>query len=801
MNKPIILLVDDIPANIQIAVKLLMREEYETIVTTSGLDALKIVNIVQPDLILLDIMMPEMDGFETCIKLKELDKSKDIPVIFLTARTELEDLVKGFELGAVDYIFKPFHKEELLARVKTQLKLKKSDDLLKQGLTEAQKIAQLGSWVWDIKTNTINWSKQLYHILGISRSEIRLDYETFLKFIHPDDKECFIQSINKSLSQHDPLDLNHRIKTLDQIQKIVHTQGKIVLDTDGNPVKMLGTMQDITERKQTETQLKKLSLAIEQSINIVFITDNEGRIEYVNPMFELVTGYNKHEVIGQNPRILKSEETADSYYVNLWKTIKAARTWKGGFKNKMKDGSYYWVKGLVSPIIDEAGKVTNYLAIQEDISEKVLSEQKIQYLRNYDKKTGLLNRESFINILDDWLRLNKHGIFILNDIDEFKLVNEVYGHHIGDEFLKRVIAIIKEITENLVIREDYILGRFGGDEIVLAIQSKDEKEAIAIAEEIRKKVESFRFTSDSIRTTISSGIISFPDHGDNVSQLLSRVDLAVYRAKESGKNRNYLFTHEDKDIDILYTKLINRDRIIQALEEDLLDLWFQPILNLKDNLIHHYEVLVRMKGDDGNYILPGEFIPTAESLGLIDAIDRRVTEKTILYQAQCQNKGLDLSFAMNLSGKHLGKAELLDFLKEKIDEYKANPKKLVFEITETAAIQDLEKAIHFINHLKKLGCRFSLDDFGVGYTSFVYLREMNVDFIKIDGLFIRKLHEQKSDQGIVRAITTVARELDINTIAEFVEQPEVVHLLKAFHVDYAQGYLIGKPQPNISLEK
>jgi EAL domain-containing protein (putative c-di-GMP-specific phosphodiesterase class I) len=273
------------------------------------------------------------------------------------------------------------------------------------------------------------------------------------------------------------------------------------------------------------------------------------------------------------------------------------------------------------------------------------------------------------------------------------------------------------------------------------------------------------------------------------------VDAAVFRAKELGKNRCHLFSPEDdRGIENIHSRLRQKERILRALEEDRFEPWFQPILDLNDQQIHHYEALARMC-EDGNIVLPGAFIPTAEALGLINAIDRTITQKTIHYQANLKQHGHDLSFTINISGKHLGSEELLAFLRTTIDKSGADPSRLVFEITETAAIRDLEQAITFIKALKTLGCRFALDDFGVGFTSFIYLREMNVDFIKIDGAFIRRLHEHRHDQGIVKAIITVARDMRVKTVAEFVEQEETLNLLKKFEVDYAQGFFIGKPAP------
>jgi len=300
-----------------------------------------------------------------------------------------------------------------------------------------------------------------------------------------------------------------------------------------------------------------------------------------------------------------------------------------------------------------------------------------------------------------------------------------------------------------------------------------------------------------IRATASIGVVFYPEHGRTTKELFTKVDAALYRAKETGKNRCHLYNPKDKVLENIHLRFRQKISIQKALAEGRFAPWFQPLLSLADNKIHHYEALARMKDEEGNILLPGTFIDTAERFGLIGSIDRMITEKTMRLQAELSRKGRDLSFGMNLSGKELGDEELLLFLQSKITETGADPSRLVFEITETAAVHDLDKAVRFINDLKAMGCRFSLDDFGVGFTSFVYLREMHVDYIKIDGSFIRKLHENHNDQLFVRAITEVAKGMGIQIIAEFVEDERSLDLLREYGVDYAQGYLIGKPSPEL----
>lgn len=396
----------------------------------------------------------------------------------------------------------------------------------------------------------------------------------------------------------------------------------------GKPV-IVSILRDITERKHAEERIKVFTAAIEQSVNIIFITDVSGNIEYVNPMFEQVTGYSPEEVIGQNPRILDSKETARIVFEEMWRYLLVVKTWRGTLKNRKKDGTFYWCNCIISAIVNEQGVPVNFICMQEDVTEKMQLQEaagKFTTLSTFDPLTGIYNRGRFTELMDDWMAYAR--------------------------------------------KQGYI------------------------------------------------GIVSYPAHGNTMQELLKKVDAAVYQAKELGRNKTHLYRDEDLILEKIHTRMEQKGSIQKALRDHRFEPWFQPILGIRDGAVSHYEALARMRDEQGNVVYPALFIDTAEVFGLI-------------------------------------------------------------------------------SHLRSLGFKFSLDDFGVGFTSFRYLQNIEVDYIKIDGSFVKKLTESRNDRLFVKSIVDVAQGMGIKTVAEFVENQATLEILKEHGVDYAQGYFIGKPAPEI----
>ncbi|MCC6503663.1 MAG: EAL domain-containing protein [Deltaproteobacteria bacterium] len=442
----------------------------------------------------------------------------------------------------------------------------------------------------------------------------------------------------------------------------------------------------------------------------------------------------------------------------------------------------------------------------EELSERKSSEsEQLVFLTHYDPVTGLFNRTHFIDLLNARLARpgNGTGALLLLDIDQFKFISDSYGHGMGDEFLRRVAKLLQFNTRYLLSRvlkeekDSLLISRLSGDEFAVFLPASGMVEAVEAAEYIRSAIECFYQPEMHCHMTASIGIALFPEHGRSVSELLTRADAAMYRAKDQGRNRFHLYSPEEREIEQMHMRLKWKENILAALKDDRFAPWYQPIMGLADNSVTHYEVLARMTDYDGSIVLPGPFIDIAERFGLVGAISRAIFTKAFNLQAALQKEGRPMRLCLNVSGKELGDREFLYFLRSSIFEKGLDPANLVFEITETASIHDLDKAMSFIAALKATGCHVALDDFGIGFTSFLYLREMQVDYIKIAGSFIKALDQNLNDQLFVKAITEVARGMGIKTIGEFVETDGILEHLRKFGVDYAQGYLIGRPAPAI----
>ena len=523
------------------------------------------------------------------------------------------------------------------------------------------------------------------------------------------------------------------------------------------------------------------------------VTDIKGNIEYVNSKFIQITGYSREEVVGQNPRILKSGQTPPEEYKRLWETITAGGEWQGEFYNKKKTGELYLEYAYISPIRNSEGVITHFLAVKEDITKRKRAESQLVYLADRDPLTNLFNRRRFLEELEVWLaqakRYQIQGALLFIDVDNFKYINDTLGHQSGDVLLKTLADLLQK-----KLRNTDVLARMGGDEFAIILPYVELDKAQLVARDILE-VMRYRTTADTGAipvTTASIGIALFPEHGSSGETLLMCADLAMYMAKEEGRNRFCVYTPQQKTQ--IESRLIWKKRICDALKEDRFVLHLQPIIDLQQDSIAGYEALLRMIDEKGNLIPPADFLDSAERFGLICEIDRWVVKRAIHIIVEIYHAGTSQFLEVNLSSKSILDPEFLSIIKQELHTTGTSPSHFVMGISESVFVENRDGIQHFIASFKTIGCRFALDNFGTGLSTFIQHKQLLADYLKIDGSFIRNLPHSPADQHLVKAMVEVARGLGKKTVAMFVSNNETMRLLREFGVDYAQGYFIGQPK-------
>jgi len=544
--------------------------------------------------------------------------------------------------------------------------------------------------------------------------------------------------------------------------------------------------------------LRKLSLAVEQSPNAVLITARDGAIEYANSRFFSVTGYPAAEVLGKTPRLLQPQDSAQSSQDILWAAIEAGREWSGELQYRRKDGSLYWSRDLVSPIVNTDGAVTHFVWLQEDVTESRRSLEKIAYQATHDTLTGLMNRHEFERRLaqarSEIENSNREHALCFLDLDQFKIINDTMGHAAGDELLRQISLLLDSR-----IRKRDCLARFGGDEFAILMEDCPIAIAYDKCEQLRQIIESHRFSwGDRVFSLGASiGLAPISANGGSSSDVLRHADIACYAAKEAGRNRTHMFEEDDELTRQRSGEMLWVSRITEALENDGFTLFVQPVVSVGGaDTPAMYEVLLRMKDDDGTLLPPGAFLPAAERFNLITRIDRWVVDRVFRWlREHREHIAQDMVFAINLAGPSLGDAELLAHLVRELDKGAISSTSFKFEITETSAIANLAAARKFIETLHAYGVEFALDDFGSGLSSFGYLKNLDVEYLKIDGMFVRDMTTDPINAAMVKSINDIGHVMGKKTIAEFVENKEILAQLAAIGVDFAQGYGLGKPAP------
>lgn len=565
--------------------------------------------------------------------------------------------------------------------------------------------------------------------------------------------------------------------------------------------KLLAQRQAFASALQEEKERAQITL---ESIGDAVITaDVDGCISYMNPAAEQLTHWQAMQAQGLPLAALFSllDENAEGDSLTLVEQVLSGSL-KGGAEHarliQRLDGSTVSVNLVGSPILTE-GQVSGIVVVLHDMTQERQYIANLSWQATHDALTGLANRREFEYRLEQALnalarQAGRHSLMFL-DLDQFKLVNDTCGHAAGDELLRHICAVLQS-----GLREGDTLARLGGDEFGVLLENCPPEQAERIAEQLRQAVQSLHFVwkGRPFVTTVSIGLVHIAQVPSTLEASLRAADMACYMAKEKGRNRVQVYHADDSELSMRFGEMAWIQRLHVALEENRFCLYAQEIapLHPHDGL-GHIEILLRLHDESGRTILPDSFIPAAERYGLVTALDRWVVRSVFQVIRQCLDEGREGPLAMcaiNLSGSSIGDDKFLEYLQRLFGEYDIPPRLICFEITETSAIANLGSAIRFINELKGLGCKFSLDDFCAGMSSFAYLKHLPVDFLKIDGSFVKDMLDDPINRAMVEVINHIGHVMGKRTIAEFVETPLIEQALQEIGVDYAQGYLIERPQ-------
>ena len=548
------------------------------------------------------------------------------------------------------------------------------------------------------------------------------------------------------------------------------------------------------ELHRHQAVLNKFKQAVEQSASGVVITNAHGEIEYINNKFCEVNGYRPEEVLGRNPRLLKSGETDAAVYEDMWKSLAQGKEWRGEFKNRKKSGEIYWCLESISPIVDKTGAVTHYVAVIEDISDRKFAEATIRQLALYDPLTELANRRLLRERLDQTIawsaRAGKRVALLYLDLDRFKAVNDTLGHHVGDALLKAVARRF-----DMSLRNSDTLARLGGDEFAVVLGDIDrDEDAETVAEKLLDAVrEPFVVEGRELYITVSIGISIYPSDTDNIDTLLRNADVAMYHAKECGKNR-YRFFGEGLALELSHQWDIENS-LRRVTERGELFLEYQPKMELRTGRIYGMEALLRWNHPTMGRLAPDRFISIAEETGEIEHIGIWVLETACTQAEQWRRKGHALILSVNLSAVQFRQRSLHEQVEAVLRRTGLPPTALELEITESAIMDDPDQAIEAMRRIRSLGVSISIDDFGTGYSSLCQLKRLPVSVLKIDRTFIRDIARAMDDMAIAKAVIALAKTMHLSVIAEGVETHEQLVLLDAMECENIQGYYLSRPLP------
>lgn len=654
-----------------------------------------------------------------------------------------------------------------------------------------------GMWDWDIATGEALFSKRWKQMLGYDDSEFPNFASAWSDRIHPEDKSHVFSQLNDYLtdvSTHYAVEFRMQRKDGEWIW--ILARGLVVRrDNDGKPLRMIGSHSDITERKQSEAKIKLAASVFTSAREGILITDADGAIVEVNHTFCHITGYEREEVLGKNPRIFQSGRQLPEFYKAMWRDLLENNYWAGEIWNRRKTNEVYAVLLTISAVKDSASKTQHYVALFTDITPLKEHEEQLEHIAHYDALTNLPNRVLLADRLQQAVlhaeRRNCTLAVIYLDLDGFKSINDTYGHETGDELL---ITVSKRMKQAL--REGDTLARIGGDEFVAVLIDLEQiNDCEPVLNRLLEAASATGIVNGiELHVSASIGVTFYPQDYSDADQLMRHADQAMYLAKQAGKNRYHLFDVE-RDTSIKSQREL-LERIHSAYQRNEFVLYFQPKVNLRTGEIIGAEALIRWQNPEQGLLPPSTFLPFIENQEIGLQIGEWVMDSALVQMKEWQAAGLSMSVSVNIGADLLQSHDFVAKLSALLKKHpEIDPANLELEILETSALENLSDVSHVIRTCREIGVQFALDDFGTGYSSLTYLRHLPVTILKIDQTFVRDMLDDPDDLTIVKSVIGLATAFQRQVIAEGVETVAHGAMLLSIGCELAQGFGIARPMP------
>ena len=671
-----------------------------------------------------------------------------------------------------------------------------------------------GIFDWSLESRELYLSPRFEALLGHAAGTLRETAGSFIRRVHPAERRGALRRFKAHLGSGAPFDFEFRLRMRDGHYRWFRTRGRSILGQRGKPQRMAGSLTDISDRKEAEAQTlqanERAQVTLASIADAVITIDTSGLVEYMNPVAERLTGWRVDDARGLPlPEVFSVQDEATGVAVAdpVARAVADGTTIpsEGNVVLRRRHDAPIAIDFSAAPIRDRGRDIAGVVLVFRDMSRERQYATRLAHLASHDALTGLLNRREFerrvSTVLAEGPHHNGNHAVLYLDLDEFKVVNDTCGHAAGDELLRQVSALLRPR-----LREGDTLARLGGDEFGVLLEHCAPTPALAIADALRKTIGDFHFqwNQRSFKIGASVGVVNLAGGPDTLAGILSAADAACYMAKDKGRNRVQVYSPESDEVTLRKGEMEWVSRIHRALAENRFCLYAQPVRATAggDTTPAYTELLLRLRDDGGGLVPPTAFIPAAERYHLMPAIDRWVITTAfgeLARQLEAGDGAQAGVCAINVSGASLGDDDFLDFVQAQFLVHRVPHARVCFEITETTAVASLTKATQFMTALRGLGCRFALDDFGVGVSSFTYLKHLPVDYVKIDGSFVKDMLDDPVNRAMVEAIHRIGHIMGKKTIAESVERRELLSPLREIGVDYAQGFGIAAPAPFGSL--